>query len=342
MTNSRFTVHAPGRVNLIGDHTDYAGGLALACAIDLGVTIAGIHQPDRVELRSDALEGNVALSLSAELDIASIEPRWGRYVAAVTHEVRPSCGFAASITSTLPAGAGLSSSAALEIALALAMEFTGSPMDLALLGQRAERSAVGVPCGLLDQLSIVFGRAGHAMVIDFADNAIEHVAFPEDLDIVVLHSGQERQLADSHYAERRASCELAAARIGPLASATSADIETLDGDIQRRARHVASECERVRQAAVALRENDPTTFGQLMTQSHASLRDDFEVSTPVLDEHVETLNAIPGVYGARLTGAGFGGCVVALSERGAISDPNALSGRGWIVHPADGARRLTL
>ena len=180
------------------------------------------------------------------------------------------------------------------------------------------------------------------MVIDFADNAIEHVAFPKDLDIVVLHSGQERQLADSHYAERRTSCELAATRVGPLANATSADIDTLDGDLQRRARHVASECERVRQAAVALRENDPTTVGQLMTLSHASLRDDFEVSTPVLDELVDRLNATPGVYGARLTGAGFGGCVVALSERGAIRDPNALSGRGWIVHPSDGARRHTV
>ena len=342
MTNSRFTVHAPGRVNLIGDHTDYADGLALPCAIDLGVTITGIHQPDRVELRSDALEGTVALSLESELDIASIEPRWGRYVAAVAREVGRPQGLVGIIESTLPTGAGLSSSAALEIALALAFEFAGSPMELALLGQRAERSAVGVPCGLLDQLSIVFGRAGHAMVIDFADNAIEHVAFPKDLDIVVLHSGQERQLADSQYAERRTSCELAATRVGPLANATSADIDTLDGDLQRRARHVASECERVRQAAVALRENDPTTVGQLMTLSHASLRDDFEVSTPVLDELVDRLNATPGVYGARLTGAGFGGCVVALSERGAIRDPNALSGRGWIVHPSDGARRHTL
>jgi len=214
-------------------------------------------------------------------------------------------------------------------------------MDLALVGQRAELAAVGVPCGLLDQLSIVFGRAGYAMVIDFTDNAIEHVAFPDDLDIVVLHSGQERELADSQYAERRAMCELAAERIGPLASASTTDINSLTGDVQRRARHVASECERVRHAAVALGDNDPTTVGQLMTQSHASLRDDFDVSTPVLDELVERLNSTPGVYGSRLTGAGFGGCVVALSERGAISDPNTLSGRGWIVHPSDGARRMT-
>jgi galactokinase len=135
-------------------------------------------------------------------------------------------------------------------------------------------------------------------------------------------------------------CELAAERIGPLASASTTDINSLTGVMQRRARHVASECERVRQAVVALRDNDPTTVGQLMTQSHASLRDDFDVSTPVLDELVDQLVALPGVFGARLTGAGFGGCVVALCERGAVDNPNAISGRGWIVRPSDGARRV--
>jgi galactokinase len=115
----------------------------------------------------------------------------------------------------------------------------------------------------------------------------------------------------------------------------------LDGELLRRARHVSTECERVRQAAIALQSNDPIHVGQLMIESHASLRDDFDVSTPVLDELVDRLNATTGVYGSRLTGAGFGGCVVALCERGAISDPNAISGRGWIVHPSDGARQTT-
>ncbi|MSZ15130.1 MAG: hypothetical protein F2617_07455, partial [Actinobacteria bacterium] len=229
MTGTAFTVHAPGRVNLIGDHTDYAGGLALPCAIDLGITISGTHQQGRVELRSDALADIVAFDLDAATNIASIQPQWGRYIAAVAQELKSAQGFTASVISTLPTGAGLSSSAALEIASALSFGFAGSPMDLALVGQRAELAAVGVPCGLLDQLSIVFGRAGHAMVIDFTDNAIEHVAFPDDLDIVVLHSGQERELADSQYAERRAMCELAAERIGPLASASTTDINSLTG-----------------------------------------------------------------------------------------------------------------
>ncbi|CAB4602889.1 unannotated protein [freshwater metagenome] len=342
MNGQAFTVHAPGRVNLIGDHTDYAGGLALPCAIDLGISISGTHEQGRVELSSDALADTVTFDLDPAVNIALIEPQWGRYVAAVAVEVNAAQGFTASATSTLPTGAGLSSSAALEIAVALSFGFSGSPMELALLGQRAELRAVGVPCGLLDQLSIVFGRAENAMVIDFADNAIEYVAFPNDLDIVILHSGQERQLADSEYAERRASCELAVKQIGPLAQASLTDVATLEGDLQRRARHVATECERVRNAATALRNNDPITVGDLMTQSHASLRDDFNVSTSVLDELVERLNTLSGVYGARLTGAGFGGCVVALCERGAINEPAALTGRGWIVRPSDGARQRAI
>ncbi|MEI7623292.1 MAG: galactokinase family protein, partial [Actinomycetes bacterium] len=249
MTMTETTVFAPGRVNLIGDHTDYAGGLALPCAIDLGITIHGQQNHELIELRSESLDGLTSFDLGTSIDIGSLEPFWGRYVAAVVAESDWTTGFIGDISSTLPTGAGLSSSAAFEIALALALGFSGSPMELALLGQRAELRAVGVPCGLLDQLSIVFGRAGHAMVIDFAENAIDYVPFPEELDIWIVHSGQERQLADSAYAQRRASCELAAQRIGPLATASARDIATLDGELRRRARHVSTECERVRQAA---------------------------------------------------------------------------------------------
>jgi galactokinase len=341
MTDQHFTVHAPGRVNLIGDHTDYAGGLALPCAIDLGVTIHAERGGTDIVLATDAFGGNVAIDLTEIPEIQTLEPSWGRYVAAVAQECAVTEGFRGSVTSTLPAGTGLSSSAAFEIALAVAMQFKGSSLELALLGQRSEHRAVGVPCGLLDQLSIVFGKQDHAMVIDFSDNAIDHVAFPEELDIVILHSGQTRQLVDSAYAERRSLCEQAAQRIGSLANASLTEIAILDGDLKRRARHVVSECERVRHAAKALRENDPATFGQLMLQSHASLRDDFDVSTSVLDELVDRLSQMPGVYGARLTGAGFGGCVVALCERNAIEDPSAMTGRGWRVRPSDGARVIT-
>mgnify|MGYP006275671265 CR=1 FL=1 len=325
--------HAPGRVNLIGDHTDYAGGLALPFAIDLGTTIDGTIGGDRLSLVSSAVDERVDLPIGA-----TEATGWGRYAAAVAAELGIDEGFTGSVMSDLPIGSGLSSSASLEIALALALGFEGTPLELARLGQRTEHRAVGVPCGLLDQLAIVEGRSGHAMCIDFADLSIEHVPIPDDLDIVVVHSGQERALADSQYAERQASCGRAASIVGPLATADIVDIDRIpDETVRMRARHVSTECARVREAVDALRRDDRPLLGALMTGSHRSLRDDFEVSTPKLDRLVERLLRVPGVHGARLTGAGFGGCVVAIAERGAIPDPTAFSRRGWIVRPADGA-----
>jgi len=331
------TVQAPGRVNLIGDHTDYAGGLALPCAIDLGITIRGERNGSVIKLVSDAAAGTLKLDLTSSFDIASMQPPWGRYVAAVASELEPTIGLQGILRSTLPIGAGLSSSAALEIATALALGFEGEPMELALLSQRAELRAVGVPCGLLDQSAIIFGRANHALLIDFSSMSIEYVAFPQNLDIVIVHSGQERALVDSQYQDRREACEQAAQLIGPLSHADKTSIQSLDEPLRRRARHVATECQRVRDAAFALRNSDGAAVGKLMTESHRSLRDDFEVSTALIDQLVDRLVARPGVFGARVTGAGFGGCVVALCESGAIADPNELTGRGWIVHPSDGA-----
>ncbi len=256
---------------------------------------------------------------------------------------RPPPGFTGTIATTVPVGAGLSSSAALELSLALAFGFEGTPIELARLGQRAEHRAVGVPCGLLDQLTSATGVEGHALLLDLAEGVddaamVTPVPMPDHVDVVVVHSGQERSLAGSAYAERRAQCEQAAALVGPLAHASTDDITAIDDPVlRRRARHVATECARVRAAAEALRAGDAATFGRLMLESHASLRDDFEVSTDALDATVSRLMAVPGVLGARLTGAGFGGCVVALCERGAVPDPAALTGRGWLVRPSAGA-----
>ncbi len=325
--------HAPGRVNLIGDHTDYAGGLALPIAIDLGTTIDGTVGGDRLSFVSSAQTETVDLAMGE-----TPATGWGRYVAAVAAELAVDEGFTGSVASDLPVGSGLSSSASLEIALALAMGFEGTPMELARLGQRSEHRAVGVPCGMLDQLAIVEGRAGHAMCIDFTDLSVEHVAMPDDLDIVVVHSGQERALVDSQYAERQASCGRAASIIGPLATADIVDVERIpDETVRMRARHVITECERVREAVDALRRDDRALLGSLMTGSHRSLRDDFEVSTTKLDRIVDRLLRVPGVHGARLTGAGFGGCVVAIADRGAVPDPTTFTRRGWIVRASDGA-----
>ena len=296
------TSFAPGRVNLIGDHTDYAGGLVLPMAIDFGTTIVGQPGGDRVVLTSEALGGATDIELDGSFDGSG----WESYVAGVVAEVRPTQGLTGHITTTLPVGAGLSSSAALEVAVALALGAVG---DIAALCQRAEQRASGVPCGRMDQLASVHGVEGHALLIDCSTFDITPVRIPDDVDIVVIHSGQARELALSGYAKRRAELEA--------------------GD-ERRVRHVRTENLRVREFADALRAHDLARAGSLMVASHVSLRDDFEVSTPVLDALVERLVVTPGVHGARLTGAGFGGCVVALTSIGAIDE-------GWHVRPSRGA-----
>lgn len=326
---------APGRVNLIGDHTDHMGGLALPCAIDLGVTITG-ERSETIDLRS-AVE-DVAVVLDLPMTEAPPITGWGRYVAAVARLVPGVHGLRGIVESDLPIGAGLSSSAALEVAVALALGFEGPPMELALLAQRAEHAATDTPTGLLDQLAITHGRSDHALCIDFGTLAIEAVPVPDDVDIVIVHSGETRTVEGSAYSRRVDACRRAAALVGPLPTASLDDITAIeDAELRRRALHVRTECDRVRSATESLRSGDMTTFGGLMVDSHRSLRDEFEVSTPRLDALVTELLEVGGVYGARLTGAGFGGCVVAVSERGAIDDPARFSGRGWIVRASGAA-----
>lgn len=334
---TRVRAHAPGRVNLIGDHTDYAGGLALPMAIDLGTTITGTREGDRLRLHSEQFDTDAELTVP--LSDAQVQPDWARYIAAVAMELNCTTGFSGVIDSTLPIGAGLSSSASLELAAALALGFQGTPMELALLGQRSEFIAVGVPCGLLDQLSSAFGSEGHALMIDFASVTVEKIPLPPELEIIVVHSGVERTLAGSAYAERRAACETAISIVGELRASSTDDLAAIDDPmIRRRARHVVTECARVTDAVVALTAGDARGFGELMAASHRSLRDDFEVSTPVVDALVDHLSSIAGVHGARVTGAGFGGCVVAACEPGAIVDPAGITGRGWRVRASGPAR----
>ena len=324
------TARAPGRVNLIGDHTDYTGGLVLPMAIDLETTVAGERGGDRITLTSADEAGTVDVERTNDKPTA-VEPAWGRYVAGVVSQLRPVEGFRGSVSTTVPVGAGLSSSAALEVAVALALGFEGSALELAQLCQRAEQVATGVPCGIMDQLASAAGVAGNALRIDCATYEVEPVPVPGGLDVIVVHSGEARRLAGSNYAERRMQCEEAMRRIGPLRDASVADAESIDDPtVRRRARHVITENERVAAFADALRDARLDLLGELLLASHASLRDDFEVSTPRLDTVVDDLVATPGVLGARLTGAGFGGCVVALAEPGTAID-------GWYVRAADGA-----
>jgi galactokinase len=326
--------YAPGRVNLIGDHTDYAGGLAVPMAIDLGTTVTGTLGGDAVVLTSDAEPEPARVPLDVT-DPTAVSPPWARYVAGVVAEVRPRLGLTGHVSTTLPVGGGLSSSAALEVAVALAVGFVGEPTELAALCQRAEQRSSGVPSGIMDQLASAAAEAGTAMLIDFSSLEITWVPVPGDVDVVVIDSGQSRALAGSAYAQRRAEVERAADVVGPLRGVPLVELDRIDDPVvRRRARHVLTENERARSFAGALSAGDLAEAGRLMVDSHTSLRDDFEVSTTVLDALVERLTATPGVHGARLTGAGFGGCVVALT------DPGALGGEGWTVRASAGARLL--
>jgi galactokinase len=266
-------------------------------------------------------------------DPAGVRPAWGRYIAGLLAVLRPATGFSGRVSSTLPSGAGLSSSAALEVAAALALGCARPPRDLARACQRAEQLATGVPCGIMDQLSSAAGSEGHALLIDCSTLEITEVPVPENAEVVVIHSGQSRELSGSRYAARRAECDKAEQLIGPLRRAEPQDAGRLsDALLRARARHVISENRRVLEFGRALAAGELRRCGELMVASHRSLAGDFGVSTPALDALVQGLLARPGVYGARLTGAGFGGCVVALTAPGAVAE-------GWRVR-ASGAARL--
>jgi len=291
----------------MGEHTDYSGGLVLPVAVDLGVTLAWRPDPDSIRMRSDAFRQPVDLACDGRT--ASALPSWGRYVAAVArllHERgRPSFGLDGAIASTVPIGAGLSSSAALSVAVALALcraaDFELPALDLARLAQAAELTAVGVPCGLMDPAASLLGRRGHALLLDCSTEEYRSIRLPPEVAIVVIDSGVRRALEHSGYAERRAELEQGT---GELA--------------ERRRRHVVSENERVRRCVAALEApggTDLAEIGTLFHESHESLRDDFEVSTPELDMLVD-LAAHHGAYAARMTGGGFGGSIVVLVDAG--------------------------
>ena len=329
---------APGRVNLIGDHTDHQGGLVLPLAIDRGTAVVGERGGDLVQLRSLDEEGTVKIRLGAG-PTPAVTTGWGRYVAAVVELMRPANGFVGTITTRLPVGRGLSSSAALELSVALALGFEGSPVELARLCQRSEHRAVGVPCGIMDQLASAAGVAGHALLIDCHDTGISPVPIPESVDVLVIDSGERRSLRETAYNERLTECARAAEVVGPLRLLP--DVSGIaEPVIRRRARHVVSEIRRVKAFVAVLRAGDNEGAGALMTESHESLRADFEVSTPRLDEMVGELSATPGIFGARVTGAGFGGSVVALAAREAPLPRGALrvrASRGAHVRIEGGA-----
>ena len=323
-------VRVPGRVNLIGDHTDYTGGLVLPMAIDRWTVLEGRRGGSTVRLRSADEPEPVVLDLPLDVDPAAVTPSWGRFVAGVVAEMDAHVGFDGALTTTIPVGAGLSSSAALGVAVALGLGFDGPVTELASVVRRSEVRATGVPTGIMDQLCIASAIDGHATAIDCTTLDVTHVPLPGDVEVVVRFVAH-RTLDGSGYTERVAQCRAAEDVIGPLAQAGPDDVARItDPLIARRARHVVTENARVRAFSAALEAGDLPAAGRVMAQSHASMRDDYEVSTPEVDRVVAELSALPGVHGVRLTGGGFGGCVVALC------DPGTDVAGGWVVRPVGG------
>ena len=331
------TVQAPGRVNLIGEHTDYNAGFVFPAAIDRWAVVAARSRADsRVRIYS-AMHEEVA-EFRAD-DVLEAQGNWGDYPKGVVREFQKLgyslCGFDAAIVGNVPMGAGLSSSAAVEMAVGKGIVMLNhieiSGPDLALLGQRAENHFVGVNCGIMDQFISANGRAGHALFLDCRDLSFELVPlFGDDIQIVICNSGVTRGLTDSAYNDRRSACE---SGVSLLARAMGADIQALRdvsmemldvyGDalsesVLKRCRHVITENERTERAVALLKKGDLSGFGQLMVASHKSLRDDYEVSGEELDLLVEIALNVPGVFGARMTGAGFGGCTVNIVKQDAV------------------------
>jgi galactokinase len=333
--------HCPGRVNLIGDHTDYNDGLAMPMAIDLGTDV--LFEPDASHLvvfGSNVEEERAEIHVRVPLDhetLRTLNPPWTRYVAGMVAAIRPRRGGWGRITTTLPLGAGLSSSAALCVSVALALGFEGPPSRLAKVCQLGEEAATGVQGGMMDQLVTTSAIEGTALLVDFSDMSSQPVKIPDGAEFVVVHSGQSRHLPSTAYSARRAECDAASYHLGPLGHVgPEAILGIPDKTLRRRARHVVTECDRVRWFAQALGSGDLAEAGRLMTASHRSLATDFEVSTDVLDQLVDHLLSMSGVHGARLTGAGFGGCVVALTDPGAL-DPLSFATAAWSVHAAGAA-----
>jgi galactokinase len=364
---------APGRVNLIGEHLDYNDGLVLPAAIDRSVLVAFGVRPD-AEVRGYSLDFDEELRLSLDGCIERDEEHsWSNYLRGVVWALREEGwsgpGLDLVATGDVPIGSGLSSSAALEVAVLGALrEAWGLDLDgrrLALLGQRAENEFVGVRCGVMDQFAAALGVAGHALLIDC--RSLEYETVPlrlaeRGLALIVVDCGVPRRLGQSDYNRRREECAEALRLLreamaerppAALRDVSMAELEEhgrgLPAPLRRRVRHVVTEMKRVEAGVGALRDGDLEAFGRLMNNSHASLRDDFEVSCPELDRLVNLGQSLSGVLGARLTGAGFGGCTVNLVREdvveafddkvvGRYNHETGLSGKMHVCRAADGLR----
>ena len=319
-------VQAPGRVNLIGGHTDYNNGFVLPMAIDRQTVVAGSSRDDNTVRVSSETFPDTTFNLGSLTHTSD----WSEYLRGVAWAMGPKdlSGWDGVVASSIPLGASLSSSAALELATALVFtSLSGrlwSPTEAAAVAHRAETEWVGVNSGIMDQLISACGQPGHVTLIDCQDLAQTHIAVPDSARVVVLDTGTHRKLTTSDYNKRRQECEAAAEGFG-VESLREVAVEDLnraplgmDATMLARARHVVEENERTLSAAHAMAEGDTELVGELISQSHISLRDDFEVSSAALDAMVVAALASPGCLGARMTGAGFAGCAIALVQEESV------------------------
>ena len=360
----RGTWHAPGRVNLIGEHTDYNDGFALPFAIGAGVTAVAARRPDGVLALASAQAPGEETEVALDQLVPGSVTGWAAYPAGMAWALRAAgyavAGASLAFDADLPAGAGLASSAALECAAGLALtELHGIVLprpQLAAIAHRAENDFVGVPTGIMDQSAVLLGQAGHALLLDCRSGigtAVPLDPGPSGMTLLVIDTGVRHEHAGGEYAARRQACEDAAQALGvrSLRDITdSSELAGLDPLLARRARHVVTENSRVLATAALLRSGQLSRAGPLLTASHASLRDDFEVSWPEADVAVAAAIEV-GAYGARMTGGGFGGAVLALvrSEqaghvRAAVTERFAQAGWGAprfaSAVPSAAARRL--
>jgi galactokinase len=327
---------APGRVNVIGEHTDYNDGFVLPAALELATFVAILPRRDRL-LRATSLAFDSTVGIDLDDAAPTLREDWSDYVRGVALVLERGghrlVGADMMIAGNLPVGAGLSSSAALEVAVGYALlNVARIPVDLVALAnwcRSAENDFVGMRCGIMDQLVSCCGIPGHALLIDCRSLAIRPVEIDPCIRLVVCNTMVHHELASGEYNKRRAECEEGVARlagslgkIDALRDVTMADLAkhatVLPETILRRCRHVVSENDRVLSAAAALESSDLALCGRLMNESHRSLRDDYEVSSSELDLMVALANGLPGVYGSRMTGGGFGGSIVSLVEAGAV------------------------
>ena len=358
-------LRAPGRVNLIGEHTDYNDGFVLPCAIDFETRVAASPRADRClhVVAADLGDARDLFALDEPITPRADAP-WADYVRGVVAMLQlqglPVPGAHLAIAGNVPQGAGLSSSAALEVAVLQALNHLGGlgldATTVARLAQRAENDFVGCRCGIMDQLVSARGQDGHALLIDCRTLQATPVPLPPGLAVMIVHSRVARGLVDSAYNERREQCEAAAAFFGLPAlrdvgpDALQAAQGHLPPVVWRRARHVVTENQRTQDAAAALAGGDLVTLGRLMAESHASMRDDFQITVPAIDHLVAVLQqAIGPAGGARMTGGGFGGCVVALMPRHRVAvatqavarhyrAPGGEPARVWVCQAQRGAQ----